>query len=49
MQDSSYQNYISVFKPIDEKPMAVNYPRGLTFSSDGEGKKKGAHERVKGL
>ncbi|XP_073131537.1 phosphatidylinositol 4-kinase gamma 4-like [Henckelia pumila] len=41
MQDSSDQNYISVFKPIDEEPMAVNNPRGLPLSSDGEGLKKG--------
>ncbi|XP_073315726.1 phosphatidylinositol 4-kinase gamma 4-like [Primulina huaijiensis] len=41
MQDSSDQNYISVFKPIDEEPMAVNNPRGLPLSSNGEGMKKG--------
>lgn len=33
--------YISVFKPIDEEPMAVNNPRGLPLSLDGEGLKKG--------
>lgn len=41
MQDSSGQNYISVFKPIDEEPMAVNNPRGLPLTIDGEGLKKG--------
>lgn len=41
MQDSSGQNYVSVFKPIDEEPMAVNNPRGLPLSSNGEGLKKG--------
>ncbi|XP_031269235.1 phosphatidylinositol 4-kinase gamma 3 [Pistacia vera] len=41
MQDSSGQKYISVFKPIDEEPMAVNNPRGLPLSEDGEGLKKG--------
>lgn len=41
MQDSSGQNYVSVFKPVDEEPMAVNNPRGLPLSSDGEGLKKG--------
>lgn len=41
MLDSCGQNYISVFKPIDEEPMAVNNPRGLPLSVDGEGLKKG--------
>ncbi|KAL5160818.1 Phosphatidylinositol 4-kinase gamma 4 [Glycine soja] len=41
MLDSTGQKYISVFKPIDEEPMAVNNPRGLPFSEDGEGLKKG--------
>ncbi|KAL5736868.1 hypothetical protein ACOSQ2_031656 [Xanthoceras sorbifolium] len=41
MQDSSGQNYTSVFKPVDEEPMAVNNPRGLPLSVDGEGLKKG--------
>ncbi|KAF2324886.1 hypothetical protein GH714_021047 [Hevea brasiliensis] len=41
MQDSSGQKFVSVFKPIDEEPMAVNNPRGLPLSSDGEGLKKG--------
>ncbi|QCE02563.1 phosphatidylinositol 4-kinase type 2 [Vigna unguiculata] len=41
MLDSTGQNYVSVFKPIDEEPMAVNNPRGLPFSADGEGLKKG--------
>lgn len=41
MQDSSGFKYVSVFKPIDEEPMAVNNPRGLPVSVDGEGLKKG--------
>ncbi|KAK8559428.1 hypothetical protein V6N13_026851 [Hibiscus sabdariffa] len=41
MQDSSGQKYISVFKPIDEEPMALSNPRGLPLSLDGEGLKKG--------
>ncbi|KAL2226958.1 phosphatidylinositol 4-kinase gamma 3 [Sesamum indicum] len=41
MQDSYGHNYVSVFKPIDEEPMAVNNPRGLPLSSDGEGLKRG--------
>lgn len=41
MMDSTGQNYVSVFKPIDEEPMAVNNPRGLPMSLDGEGLKRG--------
>ncbi|KAG5533877.1 hypothetical protein RHGRI_027917 [Rhododendron griersonianum] len=41
MQDSIGLEYSSVFKPIDEEPMAVNNPRGLPVSIDGEGLKKG--------
>ncbi|KAL2339619.1 hypothetical protein Fmac_007559 [Flemingia macrophylla] len=41
MQDSSGLKYVSVFKPIDEEPMAINNPRGLPVSEDGEGLKKG--------
>ncbi|KAJ7959344.1 phosphatidylinositol 4-kinase gamma 4-like [Quillaja saponaria] len=41
MQDSSGLKYVSVFKPIDEEPMAVNNPQGLPVSVDGEGLKKG--------
>ncbi|GFY81836.1 phosphatidylinositol 4-kinase gamma-like protein [Actinidia rufa] len=41
MQDLFGQVYMSVFKPIDEEPMAVNNPRGLPLSTDGEGMKKG--------
>ncbi|KAK9094051.1 hypothetical protein Scep_025520 [Stephania cephalantha] len=41
MQDSSGQRYISVFKPIDEEPMAVRNPCGLPISSNGEGLKRG--------
>ncbi|KAK4771439.1 hypothetical protein SAY87_031971 [Trapa incisa] len=39
--DASGQRYISVFKPIDEEPNAVNNPHGLPASSDGEGLKRG--------
>lgn len=41
MLDSRAQNYVSVFKPTDEEPMAVNNPQGLPLSVDGEGLKKG--------
>lgn len=41
MQDSSGKKYVSVFKPIDEEPMAMNNPRGLPFTVSGEGLKKG--------
>ncbi|KAI3681869.1 hypothetical protein L6452_36674 [Arctium lappa] len=41
MTDASGTKYLSVFKPIDEEPMAVNNPRGLPLSEDGEGLKKG--------
>ncbi|KAK1408812.1 hypothetical protein QVD17_40880 [Tagetes erecta] len=41
MMDATGSKYISVFKPIDEEPMAVNNPRGLPVSVDGEGLKKG--------
>ncbi|KAE8722112.1 Phosphatidylinositol 4-kinase gamma 4 [Hibiscus syriacus] len=41
MQDLSGQKFVAVFKPIDEEPLAVNNPRELPMSSDGEGLKKG--------
>lgn len=41
MQDSFGLKYVSVFKPTDEEPMAINNPRGLPISVDGEGLKKG--------
>ncbi|KAI7993677.1 Phosphatidylinositol 4-kinase gamma 4 [Camellia lanceoleosa] len=41
MQDASGNKYLSVFKPIDEEPMAVNNPLGLPLSSNGEGLKRG--------
>ncbi|EEF39060.1 phosphatidylinositol 4-kinase gamma 4 [Ricinus communis] len=41
MQDYSGQKFVSVFKPVDEEPMAVNNPRGLPLSTDGEGLKRG--------
>lgn len=41
MQDFYGHRYISVFKPIDEEPMAANNPHGLPLSTDGEGLKKG--------
>ncbi|CAN8252166.1 unnamed protein product [Cochlearia groenlandica] len=43
MQDPSGHKYVSVFKPIDEEPMAVNNPHGMPVSVDGEGLKKGTH------
>ncbi|KAF8008519.1 hypothetical protein BT93_K2251 [Corymbia citriodora subsp. variegata] len=43
MQDFSGLEYVSVFKPIDEEPMALNNPQGLPFSLDGQGLKKGTH------
>lgn len=41
LQDSSGQRYSSVFKPMDEEPMAENNPHGLPTSVDGVGLKKG--------
>ncbi|CAO2838625.1 unnamed protein product [Amaranthus hypochondriacus] len=41
MLDRDGQEYISVFKPNDEEPMALNNPKGLPASKDGEGLKKG--------
>ncbi|CAL5430035.1 unnamed protein product [Camellia sinensis] len=41
MQDASGNKYLSVFKPVDEEPMAVNNPLGLPLSSNGEGLKRG--------
>ncbi|KAH7863886.1 hypothetical protein Vadar_023040 [Vaccinium darrowii] len=41
MPNESGKKYVSVFKPIDEEPMAVNNPRDLPLSVDGEGLKKG--------
>nr|KYP52634.1 hypothetical protein KK1_025375 [Cajanus cajan] len=41
MQDSTGMEYVSVFKPMDEEPMAVNNPQGLPISSNGEGLKRG--------
>ncbi|KFK33694.1 hypothetical protein AALP_AA5G047700 [Arabis alpina] len=41
MQDSSGLNYVSVFKPMDEEPMAVNNPQKLPLSLDGQGLKRG--------
>ncbi|KAL3517300.1 hypothetical protein ACH5RR_024202 [Cinchona calisaya] len=41
MLDALQSKYLAVFKPIDEEPMAVNNPRGLPLSVDGEGLKKG--------
>ncbi|XP_031495237.1 phosphatidylinositol 4-kinase gamma 4-like [Nymphaea colorata] len=41
MRDSSGNGYAAVFKPIDEEPKAVNNPRGLPMSLDGEGLKRG--------
>ncbi|GMJ06197.1 phosphoinositide 4-kinase gamma 4, UBIQUITIN-LIKE DOMAIN KINASE GAMMA 4 [Hibiscus trionum] len=41
MQDKSGLQYVSIFKPIDEEPMAVNNPQGLPPSTNGEGLKRG--------
>lgn len=41
MLDGTGSKKVSVFKPIDEEPMAVNNPQGLPVSVDGEGLKKG--------
>ncbi|XP_058203587.1 phosphatidylinositol 4-kinase gamma 4-like [Rhododendron vialii] len=41
MQDELGNKYLSVFKPIDEEPMAVNNPQGLPLSENGEGLKRG--------
>lgn len=41
MQDKLGNKYLSVFKPIDEEPMAVNNPQGLPLSTNGEGLKRG--------
>lgn len=41
MQDARGEEYVSVFKPIDEEPMAENNPQGLPTSSNGEGLKIG--------
>ncbi|GAB2271815.1 hypothetical protein Dimus_038935 [Dionaea muscipula] len=41
MPDSAGKGYVSVFKPIDEEPKAVNNPLGLPLSTDGEGLKRG--------
>ncbi|KAE8708537.1 Phosphatidylinositol 4-kinase gamma 3 [Hibiscus syriacus] len=34
-------DYVSIFKPIDEEPMAVNNPQGLPPSTNGKGLKRG--------
>ncbi|KAL5543590.1 hypothetical protein UlMin_007374 [Ulmus minor] len=44
MQDA-FGEYVSVFKPIDEEPGAVNNPNGLPVSSNGEGLKRGTRVR----
>lgn len=49
MLDALGKRYVSVFKPLDEEPMAVNNPRGLPFSVDGEGLKKGTRVGQGGL
>ncbi|CAK9165769.1 unnamed protein product [Ilex paraguariensis] len=41
MLDASGGKYVSVFKPIDEEPKALNNPQGLPLAEDGEGLKKG--------
>lgn len=41
MRDLSGLKYVSVFKPTDEEPMAVNNPHGYPMSTTGEGLKRG--------
>ncbi|CAA2956664.1 phosphatidylinositol 4-kinase gamma 4-like [Olea europaea subsp. europaea] len=41
IQDVSRNKYVSIFKPVDEEPMAVNNPHGLPLSTNGEGLKMG--------
>ncbi|MFS7981766.1 putative 1-phosphatidylinositol 4-kinase [Helianthus anomalus] len=41
MMDALGSKYLSVFKSIDEEPMAVNNHRGLPLSTNDEGLKKG--------
>lgn len=41
LRDCLGEKFVSVFKPMDEEPSAVNNPCGLPVSSDGEGLKKG--------
>lgn len=41
MLDKDGLEYVSVFKPVDEEPMAVNNPHKLPVSKDGEGLKRG--------
>ncbi|XP_015699254.1 phosphatidylinositol 4-kinase gamma 4 [Oryza brachyantha] len=41
MLDPSGQEYVAVFKPVNEEPMAKDNPNGYPLSSDGEGLKRG--------
>lgn len=41
MQDEFGSSIVGVFKPTDEEPMAVNNPKGLPVSKNGEGLKRG--------
>ncbi|GAB2223572.1 hypothetical protein Droror1_Dr00017713 [Drosera rotundifolia] len=41
MYDSIGCEFVSVFKPSDEEPVAVNNPHRLRLSKDGEGLKRG--------
>ncbi|CAI0408729.1 unnamed protein product [Linum tenue] len=41
MRNPSGQGFVSVFKPSDEEPNAVNNPQGLPVSTNGEGLKRG--------
>ncbi|CAI7776684.1 unnamed protein product [Closterium sp. NIES-53] len=41
MSDASGASTVAVFKPMDEEPLAVNCPRGMAPSLDGEGLKRG--------
>eukprot|EP00249_Psilotum_nudum_P005621 c19066_g1_i1 orf=458-2305(+) len=41
MKNESGLEYVAVFKPVDEEPMAVNNPRGFSSCHSGEGLKRG--------
>ncbi|KAF0917546.1 hypothetical protein E2562_020923 [Oryza meyeriana var. granulata] len=41
MLDSLGQEFVAVFKPVNEEPMAKENPNGYPFSNDGEGLKRG--------
>eukprot|EP00245_Coleochaete_scutata_P011877 TRINITY_DN4499_c1_g1_i1.p1 TRINITY_DN4499_c1_g1~~TRINITY_DN4499_c1_g1_i1.p1 ORF type:complete len:621 (-),score=113.05 TRINITY_DN4499_c1_g1_i1:1088-2950(-) len=41
LQDGTGSQNVAVFKPTDEEPLAINNPKGLPMSENGEGLKKG--------